>query len=179
MIRNEQLIFKRKFEDETVYVALNLSDSDFDIGFNTDGGAKLFDVYDGKTVYDVNGRYANISIPAHGTRILVLTDGGTPEYPEENETAVSAAEVPDESASYEETERKPLPKYGEPGRYRHFKGGEYEFICIAKDSETSEELVIYKALYGEGGIWARPASIFYQYVNVDGREVPRFEKIDG
>ena len=45
-------------------------------------------VYDGKTVYDVNGNYANITIPAHGTRILVLTNGGAPEYPEENESAV-------------------------------------------------------------------------------------------
>ena len=75
-------------------------------------------------------------------------------------------------------ERKPLPAVGTPGKYRHFKGGEYEFVCLAKDSETSEELVIYKALYGDGAIWARPSAIFYQYVNVDGKEVPRFEKID-
>ena len=42
------------------------------------------------------------------------------------------------------------------GRYRHFKGNEYELLYIAKDSETLEDMVVYKALYGEGGIWVRP-----------------------
>ena len=184
VIRNEQLIFKRKFEDETIYVALNLSDKDFGIGFNTDGGAKLFDVYDGSTVYDVNNNYVNIQIPPHGTRILVLTNGEAPEALEtpdtttvtKSETAAPASEsAVSESA---ETQPKPLPEVGTPGKYRHFKGGEYELICIAKDSETSEELVIYKELSGEGNIWARPSAIFYQYVDVDGALVPRFEKID-
>ena len=184
VIRNEQLIFKRKFEDETIYIALNLSDKDFGIGFNTDGGSKLYDVFDGKTVYDVNGNHAEITIPANGTRVLVLTDGGKPEYPDGDE--ISADEPADvseqQSASVQDVpaqdERKPLPPVGAPGKYRHFKGGEYEFICLAKDSETSEELVIYKALYGDQKIWARPSAIFYQYVDVDGKEVPRFEKID-
>ena len=64
-----------------------------------------------------------------------------------------------------------------PGRYRHFKGGEYEFICIAKNSETMEDLVIYRELFGEHKVWARPASMFYQFVEVNGKLVPRFEKI--
>ena len=179
VIKNEQLVFRRRFEDETVYIALNLSDEDYSLGFNTEGGSRLFDVFDGRTVYDVKGGHAEISIPARGTRVLVLTDGEAPEYPEGDETSPAEAtnEVPEMTDSVCE-ERKPLPPTGAPGRYRHFKGGEYEFICLAKDSETSEELVIYKALYGDGGIWARPSAIFYQYVNVDGKEVPRFEKID-
>ena len=174
VIRNEQLVFRRRFEDETVYIALNLSDSDFELGFNTDGGAKLYDVFDGKTVFDLNGNYANISIPAHGTRVLVLTGGDAPEYPDEMQIteAVPAAEEPAAPAE----EIKPLPAVGEPGRYRHFKGNEYEFICLAKDSETSEELVIYKDVNSDK-IWARPSAIFYQYVDVDGKQVPRFEKI--
>ena len=151
------------------------------MGFNTDGGSKLYDVFDGKTVYDVNGNYANITIPAYGTRVLLLTDGAKPEYPDAGEEGEFAPEEPaavqQEQAPAQE-ERKPLPPVGAPGKYRHFKGGEYEFICLAKDSETSEELVIYKALYGDQKIWARPSAIFYQYVDVDGREVPRFEKID-
>ena len=72
---------------------------------------------------------------------------------------------------------KPLPETGTPGIYRHFKGGEYEFICLAKDSETSEELVIYKEVGGEGKVWARPSAIFYQYVDVDGKQVPRFDLV--
>ncbi len=46
------------------------------------------------------------------------------------------------------------------GKYRHFKGGEYEVLYIAKHSETLEETVVYKALYGEGGVWVRPAKMW-------------------
>ena len=182
VIRNEQLVFKRKFEDETVYIAVNLSDNDFDIGFNTDGGEKLFDVFDGKTSYDVSGHHATISIPAHGTRVLVLTNGDKPEYPDTDVTEVSPEFKAENGSVITEAKAmdeivKPLPETGTPGIYRHFKGGEYEFICLAKDSETSEELVIYKETGGEGKIWARPSAIFYQYVDVDGKQVPRFDLI--
>ena len=46
-----------------------------------------------------------------------------------------------------------------PGRYRHFKGRDYEVIAVARHSETEEPLVVYRALYGEGGVWVRPASM--------------------
>jgi len=55
------------------------------------------------------------------------------------------------------------------GRYRHFKGKEYEVIAIARHSETSEPMVIYKALYGEGGIWVRPANMWNETVERDGK----------
>jgi len=64
------------------------------------------------------------------------------------------------------------------GRYRHYKGNEYEVIGMAHHSETMEELVIYRALYGEFGLWARPASMWNEKVLVDGREVIRFELIE-
>ena len=60
------------------------------------------------------------------------------------------------------------------GRYRHYKGKEYLVICVAKHSETLDELVIYKALYGSGQIWARPKRMFSQSVSVEGKRVPRF-----
>lgn len=63
------------------------------------------------------------------------------------------------------------------GRYRHFKGNEYEVIATAKHSETLEEMVVYKALYGEGGLWVRPAEMWNETVERDGREVKRFEFI--
>jgi hypothetical protein len=62
-----------------------------------------------------------------------------------------------------------------PGRYRHFKGNEYEVVGIAKDSETMEEVVVYRALYGEHGLWVRPARMFAESVTRDGRTMPRFE----
>ena len=64
------------------------------------------------------------------------------------------------------------------GRYRHFKGKEYEVIAIAKHSETLEELVVYKALYGEEGIWVRPLSMWKEQITRDGKIFNRFEKID-
>lgn len=63
------------------------------------------------------------------------------------------------------------------GRYRHFKGNEYEVLGVAKHSETLEEYVVYQALYGEGGLWIRPVSMFLEEVNVDGRTVQRFSFI--
>ena len=63
------------------------------------------------------------------------------------------------------------------GKYRHFKGNEYEVIAIAKHSETTEDMVVYKALYGEGGLWVRPASMWNETVERDGRVFKRFEYI--
>ena len=60
------------------------------------------------------------------------------------------------------------------GRYRHFKGNEYEVIAIAKQSETLEEMVVYRALYGEGGFWVRPLSMWTETVERDGKTFPRF-----
>jgi hypothetical protein len=61
------------------------------------------------------------------------------------------------------------------GKYRHFKGNEYEVIAIAKHSETLEETVVYKALYGDGGYWVRPASMWNETVIKDGKTFKRFE----
>ena len=60
------------------------------------------------------------------------------------------------------------------GKYRHFKGGEYEVLYLAKSSETLEQMVVYKALYGEGGIWVRPASMWNETVERDGKRYKRF-----
>lgn len=65
-----------------------------------------------------------------------------------------------------------------PGRYRHYKGNMYEVIGVAKHSETLEEMVVYRALYGDGGIWVRPAYMWDEIVTVDGKEVRRFTAAD-
>lgn len=64
-----------------------------------------------------------------------------------------------------------------PGRYRHFKGNEYEVLYVAKHSETLEPMVVYRALYGEGGIWVRPASMWNETVSRDGKTYKRFTYI--
>ena len=63
------------------------------------------------------------------------------------------------------------------GKYRHFKGMEYEVIGIAKHSETLEDMVVYRALYGEGGLWVRPAAMWQESVTRDGKTQPRFTYI--
>lgn len=61
-----------------------------------------------------------------------------------------------------------------PGRYRHFKGNEYQVLGMARHSETLEELVVYRALYGDGGLWVRPASMWTETVDRDSYHGPRF-----
>lgn len=66
-----------------------------------------------------------------------------------------------------------------PGRYRHFKGNEYEVIGTARHSETLEELVVYRALYGDGGLWVRPAAMWTDTVERDSYRGPRFVPVEG
>lgn len=61
-----------------------------------------------------------------------------------------------------------------PGLYQHFKGQQYQVITTATHSESQEQLVIYQALYGERGIWARPLTMFTELVDRDGKQQPRF-----
>ena len=64
-----------------------------------------------------------------------------------------------------------------PGKYRHFKGGEYELIGVARHSETMEVMVVYRALYGDGGLWVRPASMWTELVDREDYHGPRFVRI--
>lgn len=64
-----------------------------------------------------------------------------------------------------------------PGRYRHFKGKKYEVLGVARHSETEEELVVYRALYGDFGLWVRPVSMWNETVERDGKTFRRFTYI--
>ena len=70
----------------------------------------------------------------------------------------------------------PLPELP-TGRYRHYKGGEYEVIGTVRHSETLESLVLYRALYGGRGLWVRPAAMFQEEVVIDGLRQPRFQHL--
>lgn len=65
-----------------------------------------------------------------------------------------------------------------PGRYRHFKGGEYEVSAVAYHSETLEPMVVYRALYGERGWWVRPLDMFCETIEHNGELMPRFQRIE-
>jgi hypothetical protein len=65
-----------------------------------------------------------------------------------------------------------------PGRYRHYKGNEYEVIGMARHSETHEMMVVYRPLYGEGALWVRPGAMFAEDVVIDGKAQPRFARME-
>jgi len=65
-----------------------------------------------------------------------------------------------------------------PGRYRHYKGNEYTVLGVARHSETLDELVVYRQEYGDHGIWVRPAAMFLETVDIEGKKVPRFRLIE-
>ena len=67
----------------------------------------------------------------------------------------------------------PLPPLA-PGRCRHYRGGGYEVVAVVRHSETLEPLVLYRALYGDGGLWVRPHAMFLEQVESAGRLLPRF-----
>lgn len=71
----------------------------------------------------------------------------------------------------------PLLPEIKPGRYRHYKGGEYEVVGVARHSETLEPLVVYRPLYNHSGLWVRPYAMFFENIEVDGRLQPRFAAI--
>lgn len=65
----------------------------------------------------------------------------------------------------------------EPGVYRHYKGNLYEVIDTVRHSETLESLTLYRALYGERGLWVRPSAMFGENVQIDGKTLPRFARV--
>jgi hypothetical protein len=65
-----------------------------------------------------------------------------------------------------------------PGRYRHYKGREYQVLMIATHSETEAPVVVYRALYGDRGVWVRPLAMFTETVEIDGKQRPRFELLE-
>jgi glycosidase len=183
-IMNEKLVYKRWTDNQTVFVAFNLTNHEEKIGFDTGCNAKLTDVLNNNEVFDVNGYY-EISMQPYSTRILVVNDGSfkldfdSAEADKATSANDSCAQSQTKSADNAENEpqQSPQPKVA-LGRYRHFKGGEYEVIGFATHTETEEKLVIYISLYDNNKVWARPYDMFTEYVEVDGRQVPRFTPIN-
>lgn len=70
------------------------------------------------------------------------------------------------------------PEAIEPGVYEHYKGARYEVLLVARHSETEEWYAVYRQLYGDGSAWVRPLGMFAESVEVDGRTVRRFRRVD-
>lgn len=141
IIRNQQLLFSKELSGQTVYVALNLSDSDYDLTFATPLPA-LVDVLSTRQIKVENGN-ASITMPPFSSMIIVSDD-------------IVNTGQDDSTETVEEKETEVVIG----AKYRHYKGNVYEVIATAKHSENFEELVIYRAVDGNGETWARPKSLF-------------------
>ncbi|MCD8187209.1 MAG: DUF1653 domain-containing protein [Ruminococcus sp.] len=146
-VRNQQLLFSKEQGGQTVYVALNLSDSESEFSFNTSVPA-LVDVISAKTVSVSNGS-ANIKMPPFSSMIIVSDDI-----------------VNNEPEKTELPKAESITEVTVGAKYRHYKGCEYEVIAVARHTETQEELVIYKSLE-DGAVWARPK---YNFTDKAGNE---------
>ncbi|WP_418420674.1 DUF1653 domain-containing protein [Anaerotruncus colihominis] len=175
LVKNEQFVFERADDGRYVYIALNLSDHPEYVEFRV-RTAPLTDLFTG-TTFETNDGNLKLELPAFGARILVPPEDcarlagaahaapGTPE-------PAQPVQAPDAPAA-----RPDQPRAFRPGRYRHFKGNEYEAIGLARHSETLEQLVVYRALYGEGGLWVRPLDMFMEEIERDGKRIARFTYI--
>lgn len=176
-IQLEHMCFSMKTDNQKVYIMLNQSNEPRSIGVNTDFNGVLTDVLNGNQQYNCNG-WCEISVPPMSSMILVANDGSfqIDFSDDENDMPTPAAEEPTAQPAPEEPEL--VPEEIVKGRYRHFKGNEYEVVDFAKDSETTELMVIYRALYGEHDLWVRPYTMFQEIIERDGKKMRRFEKID-
>ncbi len=153
VITNQQILFKKTLGEQTVYVALNLGDYEYDLNFRTHLSG-LVDVFTASPIQVENGN-VHIRMTPYAAMIIVADDIVN--------TEPEAKEV--------EADKETEIEVG--AKYRHFKGNEYELLAVARHSETMEELVVYKSLK-DGEVWARPKSMFVGRAG----EARRFTKLD-
>ena len=187
VIQLEHMCYSMKTDSQAVFVLLNQSGEERSIGFDTHFSGVLTDVLNENRKYGCSG-WVNISIPPMSSMILLCNDGS---FSIDFEKTDAAAPLPLAAGAQEEPKDERdavevlrsvttelIPEEITPGRYRHFKGNEYEVLGFAKDSETTEKMVIYKALYGDGETWVRPYEMFREIIERDGKLMRRFERID-
>ena len=178
LIKNEQFVFSRRTSEHAAYIALNQASNPQYIEFRAQEHC-LVDCLSG-TRFESNDGNFKLELPARGARLLLpeadaarvqegLAAAGKDTFAQPEPVAQPAQDT----AKADVNATEPVA----PGRYRHFKGGEYEVIGTARHSETQERLVVYRALYGDGGLWVRPEKMFTEMVERDGKTFPRFTKI--
>ena len=178
MIQLEHMCFSMKTDSQKVYILLNQSNEYRNIGINTNFNGVLTDVLNDNQQNGCNG-WVEISVPPMSSVILVENDGSfTIDYMQDKQTENVSCETYVSNGHSDSATAELIPEEITKGRYRHFKGNEYEVIDFAKDSETTEKMVIYRALYGERELWVRPYEMFREIIERDGKKMRRFEKID-
>ena len=177
LIQLEHLCYSMKTDNQKLYVMLNQSTEPRNIGINTNFNGTLTDVLNNNAQYSCSGWF-EITVPPMSSMILVENDGS---LRIDFDEAPAQAVIPEDDSDQKESaaqENELVPEEIVKGRYRHFKGNEYEVIDFAKDSETTEKMVIYRALYGDHELWVRPYEMFREIIERDGKKMRRFERID-
>lgn len=182
IIQLEHLCYSMKTENQSVFVLLNQSNETRTIGFDTNHSGMLTDVLNDNKLYGCD-RYINIEVSPKSSMILVANDGSFSIDFDEINTVSSVPELRQEDKSESVCSTSVIEDKADNdeitlGKYRHFKGNEYEVIGFAKDSETTQKMVIYKALYGDNEVWVRPYDMFNETITRDNKTFKRFEKID-
>ncbi len=177
-IQLEHLCYSMRSENQTIFVLLNQSDEVREIGFNTGFSGFLTDVLNDNKQYGCD-HYVNISVEPKSSMILVANDGNFSIDFTDTEDRIVVENNTQTAKTTEKAECKELKEEEITlGKYRHFKGNEYEVVGFAKDSETTDKVVIYKALYGDNELWVRPYDMFKEIIERDGKKIRRFTKID-
>lgn len=186
LIRNEQFVFKRSEQADFAYIALNLSDEPFTIAYPASEPV-LYDVlHDQLYTRDEN---PELTLLPHDSMILTIAKGNafTPTSEQDEDRPLikkkpMVKKIKEEIIAPVESENtlNEMNSLKQPdsirlGRYRHFKGNDYAVLYIAKHSESLEDMIVYRQLYGEGKVWVRPLSMFKEMVEIDGKKVPRFQ----
>lgn len=177
-IMNEMLVYKRQTDKQTVFVAFNLTDRFEKIGFDSCCNAKLTDVLNDNEQFDANG-WCSVEMKPYSTRILVVNDGSFMlDLNEKSEPCrMEKEKISDRAAeTCEEPVIEPLSEV-KKGRYRHFKGNEYEVLGVAQHSEDGSKMVVYMSVDGSEKLWVRPYEMFVETVEHNGRTVRRFEPL--
>ena len=172
-IKNETLVYKRFTDNQTIFVAFNLTNHDERIGFDAQYNGKLTDVLNDNQIFDANG-WTEIDMPPYSSRILVVNDGSF-KLDLNQESVVKSVES-NNSTQNDEIDNEEIEEIT-LGKYRHFKGNIYDVIGFAKHSETGEKLVIYRSVENPDEVWARPYKMFAETIGSDGQTVKRFTKI--
>lgn len=177
IIQLEHLCYSMRTDRQKIYVMLNQSNEVRRIGINTGFHGVLTDLLNNNEQFSCNG-YMDIVVEPRSSRILIENDGSfSIDFDSIEESAPVEQRVSD-TPSPAPVETALEPEEVVLGKYRHFKGNEYEVVGFAKDSETTEKMVIYRALYGEKELWVRPYEMFREIIERDGKKMRRFEKID-
>lgn len=197
-LKNRTFLYKRELPDQTVYIALNISDGDYTFNFDTPY-KKIADRLSGRSFEAHGGR---VSVTVGKNKSMILVDASLHTEPvhieqEEKPAPVQEVSVQQESAPAPAKQEQPeppkeapqpkgTPSYGVPdgrmlvigGRYKHFKGGEYIVTGTACDHETLEPMCIYLQINDKPRAWVRPISQFLDDIDDHGNRRARFEFIE-